>query len=178
MLIVITGPMYSGKSTALLSYEERYTIAKKKCLLINHIFDNRYSENHISTHSGKNSPAIKTHDLNDIPIDLIQSNDVILLDEGQFYKNLVSNCIKFLNMKKIVIVSGLNGSYTQHPIGEMQNLLAYANRVEYKTAVCTNCGDEAMFSKKIVREDNADEISIGSTEKYVASCFKCLDLQF
>jgi thymidine kinase len=174
MLVVIIGPMYSGKSTALLSYEERYTIAKKRCLLINHIFDNRYSENHISTHSGKNSPAIKIHDLDDVAIELIENNDVILLDEGQFYKNLVSNCVKYLKMKKIVIVSGLNGSYTQHPIGEMQNLLAYANRVEYKTAVCTNCGDDAMFSKKIARDENKDEIIVGSTEKYVASCFNCL----
>lgn len=48
---VIYGPMFSGKSTELLRKVRRYTIAQKKCLVINYAKDNRYSnEEVVSTH--------------------------------------------------------------------------------------------------------------------------------
>ena len=42
---VIYGPMFSGKSSEMLRKVRRYRHAKKKCLIINYVNDNRYTEN-------------------------------------------------------------------------------------------------------------------------------------
>ena len=48
---IIIGPMFSGKSSELMRKVKRYTIAQKKCLVVNYSQDNRYStENVIATH--------------------------------------------------------------------------------------------------------------------------------
>jgi thymidine kinase len=48
---VIYGPMFSGKSTELLRNVRRFGYSKKKCLVINYAFDNRYSQEEVmSTH--------------------------------------------------------------------------------------------------------------------------------
>ena len=48
---VIYGPMFSGKSTELLRTVKRFGYAKKKCLVVNYSFDNRYSQEEVmSTH--------------------------------------------------------------------------------------------------------------------------------
>ena len=47
---MILGPMFAGKSTELLRRVKRYELAKKKCLLIKSVNDDRYSKDCISTH--------------------------------------------------------------------------------------------------------------------------------
>lgn len=48
---VIYGPMFSGKSSELLRKVRRYEHAKKKCLVISYMHDDRYStEEVMSTH--------------------------------------------------------------------------------------------------------------------------------
>lgn len=48
---VIYGPMFSGKSSELLRKVRRYQHAKKNCVIINYLNDNRYStEEVMSTH--------------------------------------------------------------------------------------------------------------------------------
>jgi thymidine kinase len=50
-ITVIYGPMFSGKSSELLRKIRRYEHAKKSCLIINYLHDNRYSgEDCMATH--------------------------------------------------------------------------------------------------------------------------------
>lgn len=41
---VILGPMFSGKSSELLRKVRRYEHARKRCLVINYLHDNRYTQ--------------------------------------------------------------------------------------------------------------------------------------
>ena len=51
---LIIGPMFSGKTTTLLSYEKKFQVTKKKYLCINHSFDTRYTkEGKLATHDGQ-----------------------------------------------------------------------------------------------------------------------------
>ena len=43
-IILIIGPMYSGKTTELLKLVSRYQIAKKRCLVVKSEMDNRYTD--------------------------------------------------------------------------------------------------------------------------------------
>lgn len=47
---LIIGPMFSGKSSELLRRIRRYTIAKRRCIVIKYSKDTRYSHENISTH--------------------------------------------------------------------------------------------------------------------------------
>lgn len=50
-ICLIYGPMFSGKSSELLRKIRRYQHAKKKCLIVNYLHDNRYSkEDVMATH--------------------------------------------------------------------------------------------------------------------------------
>lgn len=40
---LILGPMFSGKSSEMLRKVRRYEHARKKCLVVNYLNDNRYS---------------------------------------------------------------------------------------------------------------------------------------
>ena len=47
---LVLGPMFSGKTTELLRRIRRYTVAKKRCLIVKHSKDDRYSKEKLSTH--------------------------------------------------------------------------------------------------------------------------------
>ena len=48
---LILGPMFSGKSSEMMRKVRRYEHAKKKCMIVNYVNDNRYSfEDVASTH--------------------------------------------------------------------------------------------------------------------------------
>lgn len=47
---LIFGPMFSGKTTELLRRIKRFSIARRRCLVIKYAKDTRYSEDGVSTH--------------------------------------------------------------------------------------------------------------------------------
>lgn len=47
---VIYGPMFAGKSSELMKRVRRLTYAKKKCLVVNYTFDNRYGDSVVASH--------------------------------------------------------------------------------------------------------------------------------
>ena len=57
-ITVIVGPMYSGKTSELLSYAEIYKLGKKRYQIFKPIIDNRYRLQEIRSHSGMKESAI------------------------------------------------------------------------------------------------------------------------
>ena len=55
---IYTGPMFSAKTTSLLSALDRYKYQGKKIMVFKPKLDDRYSVDNISTHSGWTFPAI------------------------------------------------------------------------------------------------------------------------
>jgi len=49
-ITVIVGPMYSGKTSELLSYAEIYKLGKKRYQIFKPIIDNRYRLQEIRSH--------------------------------------------------------------------------------------------------------------------------------
>ena len=172
MLHVIIGCMFSGKTSTLISHIERHMFAKKSCLILNHSSDTRYGNNNIYTHRGvgnKNIPCVMVDKLDDIIVD---NYDVICIDEGQFFPDLFYNVVRYLRMKKMVIVAGLNADFNQNPIGEMQKLIGLATNVTYLTAVCVSCGNDAQISHR-KNNSNKEVNVVGSDDLYEARCFNC-----
>ena len=172
-LEVITGPMFSGKTTELLRRARIAKLSGKSLLMVKPSIDIRYSENEIVTHDFDKEKCIKINNLIDITSYLENDTiDVIAIDEIQFFNNGVVELLKKLSSKYRVIISGLDMDFEQNPFGDIPILLAIADDVVKLKAICTCCGNSAMYSKRI--SQHKQKILVG-TKAYQARCAKCFD---
>jgi len=165
-LEIIMGSMYSGKSTKLIQKTEGFQKIGKRCLLVNHVLDSRVSGNYVRSHDEIALEAIKTDDLATLDV---KNFDVILIDEGQFFKNLKTEIEKMLEQKFTVIVAGLHSDFNMNKFGEMIELIPLADIIIYLQANCYNCDEKASFTKRLSREEQV--VSVNSS--YAPSCRKC-----
>ena len=166
---VIFGPMFSGKTSEMLTRIRRYEAAKYLCTVIKYESDTRYHNSDVATHDLQTHKAISTKNLADVKNQVIQS-DVIGIDEGQFYLDIVDFCDEMVNMGKIIIVAALDGDYKRRPFNRILELIPKAENVVKKSAVCC-CGDNASFSKRLC--DSTEVEMVGGSEKYMAVCRTC-----
>lgn len=166
-LNLIIGPMFSGKSTILLTRYRRYQIAGKRCLLVKYAKDRRYdgSEEMLITHDQLSYRATSCHQLSELK-EIIQKYDVICIDEIQFYPDASQYCETWANAGKIVEVCGLSGDYRRQPFEQISLLIPLAEHINFVTAVCRDTGDEAPFTMRLSNEEQQEVI--GSTDKYQA----------
>ncbi|MEO0236831.1 MAG: thymidine kinase [candidate division WOR-3 bacterium] len=175
-LIVITGPMFSGKTSELLRQIRRLELSDKKCILIKYVNDKRYGkERECCTHDLVSRNAIPTKQLSEV-ITRCYEYDVIGIDEGQFFPDLVDFIMLMVEqLDKIVIVAGLDGTYQGKTFGRIAELLPLSDHFVKLTAVCRRCGQDAPFTIRrpdFNTQSNSIEI-IGADDIYEAVCRKC-----
>lgn len=167
---LILGPMFSGKTTELFRRVKRYTIAEKSCLVVKYHRDTRYSADAASTHDKQTYEAVSAEKLWDVSYSL-SDYDVIGIDEGQFFPDLLEFCEFAANEGKIVIVAALDGTFQRKAFGPVLDLVPLAESVTKLTAVCMVCFQDAHFTKRIGSETEIEVI--GGADKYIAVCRKC-----
>ena len=173
-LELIIGPMFSGKSTMLLSFEKKFQISKKKYICINHSFDNRYSkEGRISTHDGKISSGthISVNCLNNIEEYELIDFDAFIIDEVQFFQNIDFFVNYWTSKGKIIVCAGLNGDYKKMPFESISSLISIADKIHHLIALCGDCGKPAPFTERCIKDDN--KVLIGSIDMYLPKCRGC-----
>lgn len=176
---LITGCMFSGKTSALINIAKMQKLLDKNVLIINFEDDMRYSSsNKITTHDkisldclpcGKDIMMFISH------TDNYKNSDVICINEGQFFDNLVEFCVKASKDSKAVYVCGLDGDYLKRPFGEILNLIPHCDTMSKLQAMCMSCknGTPASFTKKLT--DSNDLVEIGSTDIYMPVCRICYE---
>lgn len=171
-LELFIGPMFSGKSTELIKNVRLHKIINKKVLVIKPQIDIRYDNNRIVSHAGEKENCITTDDLEKITDETILIHDVIVIDEGQFFKSLKKSCLLWVEKyNKYVIVGGLDGDFQRNPMGEILDLIPYADKYKKLCALCKICNDgtKAIFSKRLVNHNNG-QVLIGGSESYISVC--------
>jgi thymidine kinase len=170
-LHVISGSMFSGKTTELIRICKQYQSINKKILSVNYYNDRRYDT--IGNICSHNHEVFQTMlSISNLQEVLVQPNlneyDVIMIDEVQFLKNALET-IKVLveEMGKIVITSGLDGDYLQQPFGDVCYLIAFADKFTKLNAVCKLTKEDASFSKRIIASESKEYI--GADDAYVAA---------
>lgn len=159
------GPMFAGKTSAIVQNYRRYTRAGRRVVVINHSFDTRYSKTHISTHDGVEIPCQFVDKLEEMNQRVIDNADVVLINEGQFFPDLVAVVLNWVDVhKKAVFVCGLDGDSERRPFGDILKLLPYADDYEKLTAICENCGSPAVFTYRNPETSNGQTIQIGVSE--------------
>ena len=125
---IITGCMFAGKSTELLSKVDEYNI---RTLFVKPKIDLRYDESSINTHSGKKVDAIVVDSLAEI-FNKLSDFHLVAVDEAQFFgSNIVEHCLKISNMGINLVLAGLEFDYLHNRFESMTGLLQIADSVKY-----------------------------------------------
>lgn len=175
-ITLIIGPMFSSKSTTLLTYEKKFKACKKTYILLNHSFDNRYdSDCKVSTHDGMKAlgKTFASTSLTNIELkynDILQATDCFIIDEAQFFQDLVEFSKKWVKLGKILIIAGLSGDYKQEPFTPISNIIPLCDKIIHLTTNCSICGSDAPFTKRLV--EDKDQILIGN-DVYQPRCGNC-----
>jgi len=164
---VVTGPMFSGKTTELLHRLEKYFLAGKSYCAFKPDKDTRQQSTSIRTIRDVITVNYKTVHTLDHTVD----TDIIVLDEAQFFgQELISFCQSAKDEGKVVLVCGLDMDYNRKPFGYMGELMAIADSVTKLTAICA-CGKDAQYTKKI-GGDKTRQVEIGD-QCYIPCCADC-----
>jgi thymidine kinase len=191
------GPMYSGKTTALLQEFEKYVIGGKKVFLAKPNIDNRYGDQIVSNHLGFKVSAFSVSNSNDLE-KLIYENKhedhkvivkynnhkielngplyAVFIDEAQFFDSKIIELIKKIaDQKTNVFYSGLNQNFKGEPFMFMDqkksigDLMALSDNLYIKKAVCTVCG-EANATKTYKLSPDEQIVDVGGNGMYEARC--------
>jgi thymidine kinase len=171
---VIVGSMYSGKTEELIRRLRRAQIARQRVEIFKPAIDDRYSKDHIVSHSELRIPSRRVRSARDI---LRYANEarVIGIDEGQFLGDgLVEVCQKLANRGKRVIVAGLDQDYAGKPFEPMPQLLAIAEFITKELAICVVCGNPANRTYR--KKRRSGRVLVGGADLYEARCRRCCQL--
>ena len=173
-LEVITGSMFSGKSEELIRRLRRAQIARQKVQIFKPLLDNRFSDDHIVSHSDMRIRSENVASSDDLVKQVHDETDVVGIDEGQFFdSNLPAACNTLANQGKRVIVAGLDQDYLGRPFEPMPQLLAIAEYITKTLAICVVCGDPANHTQRLVA--SSDRVLVGASGLYEARCRHCFD---
>jgi len=168
------GPMFASKSSWLIRLYNQYRVYTDKIVVINYVADKRYGENDVTmcTHDRVTIPCLLTEKLNDL--DIGNDIDVILVNEGQFFNDLVEWTKMMVDEKrKKVYICGLDGDYKREPFGSLLELIPLCDKVTKVTALCGVCkdGTKAIFTKRTT--ESKEQVLIGEKDHYLPVCRKC-----
>jgi len=165
--------MFGGKTSRLMLEIRRNELAGKRVLLIKYPNDHRYGDgNMVYTHDKVSFPAYVPKDskyLNKCgltPEHIQNSYDVVGIDEGQFYEDIDTFCDTLANLGLRVYCSALHSTYLRTPFGNVHKLIAKSEDVVFMKAVDRQTGQDASFTKRIVKSE--DEVMIGGGDMYMA----------
>ena len=101
-LEIIIGPMFSGKTSKLLSLYKQYKFCNIPIAVINHSADTRYHESMLSSHDKEMIPCIQTDKLENITTnESVDNSEVILINEAQFFPDLYNFVVNMTFIKNI-----------------------------------------------------------------------------
>src|SRR3954470_2266406 len=171
---VIAGPMFSGKSEELIRRLRRAEIARQRVQIFKPGIDQRYSDDHIVSHSDLKIQSEGVRDATELEKRLDWRTEVIGVDEAQFLgEGMVDLVVRMADMGKRIIIAGLDTDYLGRPFHPMPELLAVADDITKYLAICMQCGNPAKHTQRLVASEEL--IVVGATGMYEARCRRCFE---
>jgi len=166
-LTVIAGPMFAGKSAALIARARQHGDA---VLALKPAFDNRLAHDVIASRDSASIPALA---IAAWPSEAA-AHPVLVLDEAQFMASphyagdVVADIMDALAQGASVTVGGLDTDYLRRPFEIMTRLASVADEHIRLQARCHVCNQPAIWTAK--KHDTGEVLEVGDTELYEARC--------
>lgn len=175
-LKTIAGPMYAGKTSAILQEILWIKHSNKNVLVIKPNIDNRYSKDLIETHNRLSFPCFSMVDWQQVldKHNLKSYNyHTIFLDEVQFMdtEETITNVNQILADGVNVVAAGLDQDSRGVPFETTAMLLALSDEIKKIQAICTVCGKSATKTQRNENETK-DRVAIGSVGMYEPRCLE------
>jgi len=170
--VIFTGPMFSSKTSKLISAIDRYKYQSRNVAVFKSRMDSRYDRERILTHSGIGIDAICVSHGHDLMrhVDEMSSCDVIALDEAFMIDGVASILLDFYRSGKTIVVSSIQLSASGLPFDEMKEMMPYATKIEVCPAVCLLTGRDAYYTKR--KQEGLNEIAVGGSDMYFPVCWE------
>ncbi len=164
---IITGPVKSGKSSALIGKISSFINAidkerlKKELLIIKHPLDDKNTTKKISSFNKEQVDATESKTADNL-VNLINKNTKYIFISGihHFDDNIVPLCKALINTGRTIIATGINLTSEGKPYKNMPELMTLSDSYEIRTGECFNCGNNAYRTIKI-------------KDKFEPRCMKC-----
>lgn len=174
-LRITLGPMYSGKTSKLIDTYFREGLRENKSLVIDFNIENKHEGYHVgklSNHDAKSiDSVIKTHELMQYDIlGLTKLYQSIMINECQFFGDLVEFVFYCIKMGKDVYLYGLDGDFQRKPMGHVVDLIPYCDSIEKLNGKCQKCDEKSIFSHRVTE---SKEQILYDHEQYIPLCRKC-----
>ncbi len=172
--LLYTGPMFSSKTTRLLSRIDRCKYQKKKVVSFKPKMDERYTvENKIVTHTDRYIDCFAVESGDEIlnTVSTIDEFDSVAIDEMFMIPGSSEACIALFKKGYDVYVSSIELSYKGIPFEEVLNVMPYCTQIVKCSAVCAVCQKDARYTYKKIESVNAESnIEVGGSEIYEPRC--------
>jgi len=174
-LELVSGPMYSGKTSRLLNLYKQFKFCGIPTLVLNHADDAmRYSVTHLSNHDQEMIPCMMINSLKDVMGKEFLEARVILINEIQFFQNDTVEWIRTAVdvYHKHVYVCGLDGDFQRRKFGNwLEELIPLCDNHVKLHSYCSQCKRKnAIFTHRLTKET---EQKIIGTECYIPLCRGC-----
>jgi thymidine kinase len=170
---VIAGCMFSGKTEELIRRIRRAQIAKQNVAIFKPKIDNRYSSDHIVSHSESRLLSTVVEKSSQI-LEMARDAQVVGIDEGQFFDaGIVDVAEQLANLGKRVVIAGLDQDYRGKPFEPMPQLLAVAEYITKTLAICVVCGNPADRTQRTTV--SSERVLVGAKDSYEARCRRCFE---
>ncbi len=171
---VVCGPMFSGKSEELIRRLRRAEIARQRVQIFKPRIDERYSADHIVSHSELKIRSEAVRDAAELMARVDLRTEIIGIDEAQFLgPEVVDAVVRLADMSKRVIIAGLDTDYLGRPFHPMPELLAVADEITKTLAICMQCGNPAKHTQRLISSEEL--VVVGATGMYEARCRRCFE---
>ncbi len=168
---VIAGCMFSGKTEELIRRMRRAQIARQRVAIFKPGIDDRYSSDHIVSHSESKLQSVSVGGSADV-LRLAGEAQVVGIDEGQFFDmGLVEVAEELANRGKRVIIAGLDQDFRGKPFEPIPQLLAIAEYITKTLAICVVCGNPADRTQRTTSA--SERVLVGAKDSYEARCRRC-----
>lgn len=185
-LLLISGPMFSGKSDELIKLHNQFLEEKKytpeQILVVKPSKDIRTKE--IFSRAGKKldnvHPLAKSNDILNLVKNKTQTK-VIFIDEFQFFdEGIISVINKLKKEKYLVIAAGLDKDFRKIDFPIYAKLLEHVDFHIMTCSICVVCGSVSKYTQRLVNGQPASKKSTtieieltNSITTYRAVCEKC-----
>lgn len=169
--------MFSGKTDALVARFERAIAEGAAAVALKPARDARHPPDRIVSHAGREIAARSVPSAEDVRR-LGESNELVLIDEIQFFGPELAAAVESLRGRGVAIVAvGLDRDFRGVEFETTAQLVHDASTVVRLTGICSRCGGEASLTQRLLAGIpaplEAPRLLVGDADLYEPRCERC-----